>query len=410
MKKILSLLLLALVLGCSTQKNSETRFEFPPEWEAHEAVWTDFASEWTVIPNREAKLKIISALSNYVKTNVVYDDDSLMQLAVDKLTEMSANLSRINFIKTSSPMNWVRDPGPIFITDDDRLKVVDFQWSCYGRAYDCGDDMRGTVNDELAHGMNLEMDSIGIYLEGGGIEVSYNTILAYRAMAEQRNPERSLEEVTRIMLDALGKEQLIWLDEFPRIDKPDHKMGNYFGNGANGHIDVTTRFLNDSTILATIIAEDDKNKSPLLREDHRILNANLEQLKEAKQPNGKPYNIVTIEAPDYTLYEYETTMADYYYYRLPEEERGEFSIGDTIKFVPALEYANFLVTNGAVLVSSYWKEGMPESERQKDERIQQLLKQYFPERDIVPLDVLPINWGGGGIHCRTQQQPKLKGT
>lgn len=405
--RIIAVLSIMILVSCSNHTSPTRTFSFAPEWEPHEAIWTDFASEWTVIPNREAKLKIISALSNYVKTHVVYDDDSLKQIAIDKLTERSADLSRIIFIKTSSPMNWIRDPGPIFVTDGKELKVVDFKWSCYGKINDCMDDLRGSVNDELAFGMNLEMDTIPLFLEGGGIEVSHNTILAYRAMAENRNPDRSLEEVTRIMLDALGKEQLIWLDEFPRIDKPDHKMGNYFGNGANGHIDVTTRFLNDSTILATVIAEADKDKSPLLKEDHRILNANLAQLKEAKQPNGKPYHIVTVVAPDYSLYEYETTMADYYYYRLPEDERGEFSIGDTIKFVPALEYANFLITNGAVLVSSYWKEGMPESERQKDERIQQLLKQYFPDRDIVPLDVLPINWGGGGIHCRTQQEPKL---
>ena len=50
---------------------------------------------------------------------------------------------------------------------------------------------------------------------------------------------------------------------------------------------------------------------------------------------------------------------------------------------------------------------MPESERKKDLKLQTILKKYFPNRDIITIDALPINWGGGGIHCRTQQEPKL---
>ena len=396
-----------LLSSCSTYQTKKDSFIFPPEWEPHEAIWTDFASEWTAVPTAESKARIISTLSNYIKTNVVYDNDSLKLVAIDMLNRHSANMDSITFIKTSSPMNWIRDPGPVFVSNGDSLKVVDFKWSCYGRVYDCEDDYRGIVNDELAQQMNLQIDSTGIFLEGGGVDVSSNSILAYKAMAHQRNPDKTIEEVTSVLLRSLGKEQVIWLDEFPLIDKPDNKIANYFGQGANGHIDVTTRFLNDSTILATVIAENDKDKSPLLARDFEILNSNLEQLKKATQPDGTPYKIITIEAPDYTLYEYETTMQGYYLYRLPDEIQRQFKIGDTIKFVPALEYANFSITNGAILVSEYWKEGMPESERMKDERIKSILNEHFPERDIVPLDVLPINWGGGGIHCRTQQQPKM---
>lgn len=413
MRITIAFLFLLLVACDAPERRTEEKIEqksaayiFPPEWEPHEAVWADFASEWTVIPNQQAKLDIIEALSKHVKTKVVYDSDSLREIATTELEKRSANLSNINFVKTSSPMNWIRDPGPIFVTNGEKMKVIDFEWSCYGRAYGCEDDHRGSVNDELAAGMGLENDSMGIYLEGGGIEVSNNSVLAYRAMADQRNPDKSLEEVTDILLNALGKEQVIWLDEFPLIDKPYHKTANYFGFGANGHIDVTTRFLNDSTILATIVAESDKDKSELLREDHRILNSNLEQLKKARRPNGQPYHIVTIETPDYSLFEYPWSMDEDYLSRQPTETQEKFAVGDTIKFVPALEYANFLITNGAVLVSSFWKEGMPESEKQKDEKIQRILKEHFPDREIVPLDVLPINWGGGGIHCRTQQEPR----
>ncbi|MFY7883034.1 MAG: agmatine deiminase family protein [Fimbriimonas sp.] len=41
-----------------------------------------------------------------------------------------------------------------------------------------------------------------------------------------------------------------------------------------------------------------------------------------------------------------------------------------------------------------------------DELAQAILKRMFPTRTIVAIDVEAVNWGGGGIHCITQQQPK----
>jgi len=29
-------------------------------------------------------------------------------------------------------------------------------------------------------------------------------------------------------------------------------------------------------------------------------------------------------------------------------------------------------------------------------------------RKLIFMDAMPLNWEGGGIHCGTQQQPKLK--
>ncbi len=51
---------------------------------------------------------------------------------------------------------------------------------------------------------------------------------------------------------------------------------------------------------------------------------------------------------------------------------------------------------------------MPQSIKEKDEAAQAALKKAFPTRKIVAVHSLPINLGGGGIHCTTQQQPELK--
>ena len=98
---------------------------------------------------------------------------------------------------------------------------------------------------------------------------------------------------------------------------------------------------------------------------------------------------------------------DLYYGFLSESAFEGISLGDTIVMVPALEYANFTITNGVVIASKYWMEGMPESEKRKDKKLRTILKKYFPNREIFTYDALPIYWGGGGVHCRTQQEPQI---
>lgn len=398
-----------LIISCNTPKKEEVKFAYPPEWAAHDAIWTDFNYEpYNGVSNDEARLVLISHLSRYIKTNVVYDNDSLMNLGKQQLKELSANMDSIEFVKLPFGSSWLRDPL-MFISDGNKNKILDFEWNCYGGVYGgCEDDLRGLLSNTLENLKGYERDSTGLFFEGGAIEVSNNTILAYKDLATQRNPDRTIQEVEEILLNKLSKEQIIWLDEFPLIDKPGIKIDNYFGQGANGHIDVTTRFLNDSTILATVISEEDRYKNSILEYDYGVFQKNLAQLKAARQPSGRPYHIETIDAPDYSLFEFPYQLNEGLYYGLlSESSRKGATLGDSIIMVPALEYANFTITNGAVIASAYWKEGMPESEKKKDQKFRAILEKYFPDRDIITMDALPINWGGGGVHCRTQQEPKI---
>lgn len=395
-------------MSCSTSEKKAPRFTYPPEWAPHEAIWTDFNFEPWGVPSEEARLTLIATLAKHVKTKVVYDNDSLMKVGMKQLQERGANMDSIEWVKLPYWSSWMRDPL-MFITDGQENKILDFEWSCYGGIYaGCDEDLRGLLSNTLQELKGYQKDSTGLFFEGGAIEVNTNTIIAYKALATQRNPDRTIQEVGQILLNKLGKEQIIWLDDFPLIDKPGMKIDNFFGQGANGHIDVTTRFLNDTTILATVISEEDRDKNSMLAYDYEVFQKNLAQLKAARQPNGKPYHIETIEAPDYSLLGFPYQMDEALYYGFLSESALEgISLGDSIVMVPALEYANFTITNGVVIASEYWIEGMPMSEKKKDEKLLTLLEKYFPNREIFTYDAMPINWGGGGIHCRTQQEPKV---
>ena len=63
-------------------------------------------------------------------------------------------------------------------------------------------------------------------------------------------------------------------------------------------------------------------------------------------------------------------------------------------------YLNFLITNGGVIVPQYGDKN--------DALALEQLRQIFPEREVVGVYTREIVYGGGNIHCITQQQPVPK--
>ena len=62
-------------------------------------------------------------------------------------------------------------------------------------------------------------------------------------------------------------------------------------------------------------------------------------------------------------------------------------------------YANFLIVNGGVIVPQYGDEN--------DGLALQQIKEMFPERKVVGVYTKEIVYGGGNIHCITQQLPAI---
>ena len=76
-----------------------------------------------------------------------------------------------------------------------------------------------------------------------------------------------------------------------------------------------------------------------------------------------------------------------------------------INVLPALSYCNFLIANNVVVAQKYYKEGMSERIREKDEQALQALQIAFPNRRIIQINPLALNLYGGGIHCHTRNIP-----
>ena len=75
---------------------------------------------------------------------------------------------------------------------------------------------------------------------------------------------------------------------------------------------------------------------------------------------------------------------------IPREE-GEVAIAS---------YLNFLIVNGGIILPQYGDEN--------DALAVEQVQAMFPDRKVVGVETTEIAYGGGNIHCITQQQPATK--
>jgi agmatine deiminase len=388
-------------------------FSFPPEYAPQAAMWLGWSEDE---PHHPVQVEMIRALLPHVPIRLMIRSDKDRAEAIRMLTEAGIRTNRITFITHPLATNWIRDSGPRFVSDGRSLAVADFAWNGYGypaeirATFGSGALGRGVIDNDIARQLGLRVVSTSIVAEGGALDVSDDVIIAYRQTAMERNPGIPFDQIEREYLRLYGKKKIVWLTRAPLSDRvfSGPKIANYFGWGANGHIDESVRFVGENTIAVAQIDPADAASNPLSAADRDILDENLAELRNARNVDGRPFRIVTFPVPGVQYYLRKTTVdaEDKKKDSMGAWYRG-FNVGDAINWVPAVSYLNFVISNGMVLAPAYWHEGIPESERRKDERARSTLQQLFPDREIVQINPMAVNWSGGGMHCSTQQEPEV---
>ena len=416
MKTLILLSFTLLMISCNN-KDSTTDFYMPAEFEPQEAVYIG----WFNNPRKDSvAAEIVSALYNSVQVKIFYSKESMKYNANLLLSEYGVDSNRINWIKDSLRYDFPRDPGPIFLLNNNgEMKIADFDWNSYGYEFvyrdfrlNNFDSLYGEIEKREAARLGLDVISSEIVNEGGAFEVNGNGVMmAIEETALQRNPGKNIIEIENEYLRLTGSKKMIWLKRAIIHDRAfdGPAIGNWFTGGANGHIDEMARFVSPNTILLAKISDEERSNNPISSIDYDMLEENYNILQQATDLNGKPFRILRVPTPNLNVADYFTKLI------VSDEWRQEASLnmssfanGDTIRITKAVSYMNFFISNDVVLIAKYWKEGMPESEKKKDEEVKKLFEQLFPERKIIQINPLAINRGGGGIHCATQQQPKLK--
>lgn len=339
-----------------TQDKKESVVRLPAEWEPQSFLQLTFphaGSDWDYLLEEASAcfVDIINAAACKQPVLVVCND-------IKRVQSYFSNTTNIFFDETPSNDTWARDHGGITILKEGKAIVQDYIFNGWGKKFEaCLDNQITPTLFQKNILENCELKSFDFVLEGGSIESDgKGTILTTTEclLEKNRNPQYSQAEIENILKQNFGAEKILWLDH-----------GYLAGDDTDSHIDTLARLCNENTI-AYVGCRNPKD------EHYEPLRQMKKQLQQFTNSEGKPYKLVELPFPD--------ACFDKDGNRLPAT------------------YANFTIINGAVLVPVY---GLPQ-----DQMALEILKECFPEREIIPVNCRVLIEQHGSLHCVTMQYPE----
>ncbi|MBX2873900.1 MAG: agmatine deiminase family protein [Saprospiraceae bacterium] len=391
------------------------------EYDPQAAVWliwppVDHLEDYS---NEQVTLEIIEALLPHTPIKVTAADSSLLLKAKAMIPASAQESGQVQVIEVPSEEFWVRDMGPVFVENNrGEQMIADFNFDSwgYGDTTDAYSKTEELYDERVAKLNGLPVISTSMISEGGDREVNGEGVLMVVEAVEQgRNPGMTKTEMEAEFQRLLGVKEVIWLKQGVYEDDHTFLGPKELDNGekaytvvtTNGHIDEFARFVNDSTILLAKVDSADLD-DPIAQENHRRMEENLGILQQAKDQNGKPFRIVRMPLPQTIVGTMKPGDSVYDYISTLEYKDGStFPVGEPVKVLAAASYLNFLITNGAILAQKYWRPGWDEAIKARDEEAEAILAKLFPNRKIIMIDALAVNYGGGGIHCISMQEPEM---
>ena len=350
-----------------TETPKQLGFHMPAEWEEHSAVWLAWPHDKISFPALEkvenAVLKIIAAIAPYEQVELLVLNDEMFQRTSTLLQEAGVDLKKVTFHKVDYMDAWMRDCGPCFLKNPQSHETAWVKWTynVYGEKFpDLLKD--NEVMLKLRGEISARMFEPGIIMEGGAFDVNgQGTLITTEQclLNPNRNPNLNREQIEKYLRDYLGVSKIIWL-----------KQG-LIGDHTDGHIDDVAKFVSANKILCAF--EDNPDD-----ENYQILQDAYQSLLKATDKDNKPFEVVKLP------------MAHLKYSADKPFEAGGKA---------AASYTNFYIGNEVVLAPTY--------NDPNDAKALEIIQSCFPNRKVIGIDCTDIIYGGGAIHCLTQQQPTI---
>lgn len=336
-------------------------FRMPPEWAPHERTWMawpgpnpTFATAAELDEARRAWAAVARAVRRFEPVTVIVgpgqEDGARELLGPD--VEIAVR-----------PLDdaWMRDIGPTFVTDGSRLAAVDWTfngWGAQGWARWEHDRHIARAVAELAqvpvHSSPLVNEGGAIHVDGEGTVLLTETV----QLGEERNPGWTRRAVEQEIHARLGTEKALWL--------PRGLTGDYGTYGTLGHVDIVAAFARPGVVVAHVQPDPS-------HPDHDVTRETLRLLRAATDAAGRPLEVVEVPAP--------TASRD-----------ADGGWNDH-------SYINHYLCNDGVILCAF--------DDPRDEEAAAIFADLFPDRTVTRVDARTIFAGGGGIHCITQQQPRI---
>jgi agmatine deiminase len=252
--------------------------------------------------------------------------------------------------------SWFRDTGPIYVTEGTDRVALDWAFNAWGRKF-APYENDAAIARRYAESVGDDVRTIPVVLEGGAIAVDGAGTLVTTEQCllhPNRNPMLARVDIEAVIAAELGVTTIVWLPHGLALD-----------DDTDGHVDNIAAFAGPGTLLMQ--GCDDEAEDDWLR-----TNVNIRSARGAIDALGEAIEVVEIPVLPFT------------------EIAGERV---------AVPYLNFYIANGVVVV--------PLCSHPADDDMLGIIAEQYPDREVVGLDVgAVLAYGGGGIHCITQQVPR----
>ncbi|GHE26896.1 agmatine deiminase [Kitasatospora indigofera] len=254
--------------------------------------------------------------------------------------------------------SWFRDSGPIFVLGPDGGRAgVDFRFNAWGEKhhpYDTDDKIAAALLERLG----VERIDSRMILEGGAITVDGEGTLITTEQCllnPNRNPGMSKAEIEAELVAKLGVSTVIWLP-----------YGGLLDTETDGHVDGVCAFVAPGKVVVQL-------PSDPAHPDYERMRANRAVLAAAVDAQGRKLEVIDLPQSAFV-----------------QVNGKETEVG----------YLNFYIANGGVVV--------PVADIPEDEGALAVLAAALPGRKVVGVRSRVIAYGGGGVHCITQQVPAAR--
>lgn len=335
------------------------RIRMPAEWEPHQRTFIGWpCRDWswgeTLEQGRDEFAAVANAIAGFEPVTMVCTNEAQ---AVDARSRLS---EAIDILVRPMDGSWLRDNGPLFVTDGTSLHARHFKFNAWGERH-ADRDRDARLGRSIAEHMGVPVTPIDIVLEGGAITLDgAGTLIAPEGcvLHETRNWHLTKMQVEAGMKAALGLDRIIWLPEGLAQDQARDPERMYYGT--DGHIDLFMCYIGVNKVLMLSVPEDDPNAETLAK-SRAILESQGVEVVDFPHMSG-------------------------------------FMAGENYIIAP---YMNFYICNGAVIMPHAGEN--PE----EDAAAKAALQSHFPDREVISIQMRAAPMQGGAIHCLTQQMPAV---
>ena len=339
-------------------------YAMPAEWQPHERTWMAWPTEGYTLG--DAPEEAYRAWSQVANTIARYEP---LTMVVDPAATTSARHwldPAVTVVERPLDDAWMRDIGPTFLigeaTDGSgrQLAAADWifngwgaqKWATWGKDAEIAETV-AELAGARCFASQMVNEGGGIHVDGAGTVLITETV----QLDPGRNPGWTREQVEAELRGFLGVRKVIWL--------PRGLTRDYGEFGTRGHIDIVAAFVKPGVVVV-------HTQPDPAHPDHEVGKENAALLRASTDAAGRSLEVVELPAPTVT------------------EEDGE-----PVDY----SYINHYLANGLTLLCGF--------DDPRDEQAAEIFARLLPERRIEIVDARPIFARGGGIHCITQQQPRV---